>query len=85
MLSHLRMGINTHEHMGASTPAIERLCTLRDTRGDTDKHQGLSITTINRLFMLTQPAHLQLNYGKPLDPAGRDRLRAKIIRSELSG
>ncbi len=84
LLSHLRMGINMHEHMGASTPAIERLCTLRDTGGDTGKRRGLSITTINRLFMLTQPAHLQLNYGKPLDPAGRDRLRAKIIRLELN-
>ena len=84
LLSHLRMGINMHEHMGASTPAIERLCTLRDSGGDTGKRRGLSITTINRLFMLTQPAHLQLNYGKPLDPAGRDRLRAKIIRLELN-
>ena len=35
--------------------------------------------------MLTQPAHLQLNYGKALDAAHRDALRAKIIRSALNG
>ncbi len=85
LLSHLRLGINMHDHMGASTPAIERLCTLSGSGGDTGKEQGLSITTINRLFMLTLPAHLQLNYGKPLDPTHRDALRAKIIRSTLNG
>ncbi len=87
LLSHLRLGINMHEHMGASTPAIERLCTSIAAGGDkdTDNPDALSITTINRLFMLTLPAHLQLNYGKPLDPTHRDVLRAKIIRSALNG
>jgi protein arginine kinase len=85
LLSHLRLGINMHEHMGASTPAIKRLCNLSGTEAEENKHKGLSITTINRLFMLTQPAHLQLNYGKALDAAHRDALRAKIIRSALNG
>jgi protein arginine kinase len=82
LLSHLRMGINMHTHMGVSTPAIERLCKLgpEDAPAKQDK---ISISTINRLFMLTQPAHLQLNHGKNLDPEQRDILRAKIIRSAL--
>jgi len=84
LLSHLRLGINMREHMGASTPAISRLYTLSGT-GGADKTNGLSITTINRLFMLTLPAHLQLNYGKELDATHRDALRAKIIRSALKG
>ena len=83
LLSHLRLGINMHEHMGASTPAIEKLRTLCEA-GGADKARSLSIATINRLFMLTLPAHLQLNYGKPLDPTHRDALRAKIIRSALN-
>ncbi len=83
LLSHLRLGINMHEHMGASTPAIEKLRTLCGAV-DADKAHCLSIATINRLFMLTLPAHLQLNYGKPLDPTHRDALRAKIIRSALN-
>jgi len=84
LLSHLRLGLNMHEHMGASTPAIDTLCTLIRQGGEADKRQGLSIATINRLFMLTLPAHLQLNYGKPLDATHRDALRAKIIRSALN-
>jgi protein arginine kinase len=84
LLSHLRLGVNMHEHMGASTPAIEKLRTLCGTGGDADNAHGLSIATINRLFMLTLPAHLQLNYGKPLDATHRDALRAQIIRSALN-
>ncbi|NLH17901.1 MAG: protein arginine kinase [Phycisphaerae bacterium] len=45
--------------------------------------QGLSIRTINELFMLTQPAHLQMNQGEPLDADRRDATRAGIIRSRL--
>jgi protein arginine kinase len=81
LLSHLRLGINMHRHMGATTPAIKRLCTLAKTE---DKDKGVSIATINRLFMLTLPAHLQLNYGKSLDSTHRDALRAQIIRSALN-
>ena len=84
LLSHLRLGINMHEHMGASTPAIEKLHALCGGGDDPGKASALSIATINRLFMLTLPAHLQLNYGKPLDPTHRDALRAQIIRSALN-
>jgi len=83
LLSHLRLGLNMREHLGASTPAIERLCELKSEAADVGADQGLSIRTINRLFMLTLPAHLQLNCGKSLDATGRDALRAKIIRDAL--
>jgi protein arginine kinase len=82
LLSHLRLGLNMHEHMGASTPAIERLCALRD-EPQARAPSRLSIRTINRLFMLTLPAHLQVNYGKSLDATHRDALRAQIIRDAL--
>ena len=85
LLSHLRLGLNMRKHMGASTPAINMLCALRaQDQSDADESQGLSIRAINRLFMLTLPAHLQLNYGKPLDATHRDVLRAKIIRTALN-
>ncbi len=84
LLSHLRLGINMHEYMGASTPAIDKLYTLCGTSKGRDKTGRLSIATINRLFMLTLPAHLQLNHGKSLDPTNRDVLRAQIIRSALN-
>jgi len=85
LLSHLRLGLNMRQQLGASTPAIDSLCELKKTAGQTHDECGLSIRTINRLFMLTQPAHLQLNYGETLDPARRDALRAKIIRQALTG
>jgi protein arginine kinase len=83
LLSHLRLGINMLEYMRASSPALDKLNRL--CIGRKDNHgQPISITTINRLFMLTLPAHLQINYGKSLDAAGRDALRAQIIRSTLN-
>lgn len=82
LLSHLRLGINMHEHMGATTPGIESIYSLiSDREGPAGT---ISIRTINRLFMLTLPAHLQLNHGQPLEPTDRDALRAKIIRSALN-
>ncbi len=85
LLSHLRLGINMREQMGASTPAIENLFAMNKQNAEAGKTQRLSIATINRLFMLTLPAHLQLNHGGPLDASQRDALRAKIIRDTLSG
>ncbi len=84
LLSHIRLGLNMHKHQGATTPAIERLCSLGNDGGNGGTG-GLSIATVNRLFMLTLPAHLQLNYGKELDSTHRDVLRAQIIRSALNG
>jgi len=84
LLSHLRLGLNMRESMGASSPAIDTLGTLSKQAGRANKTEGLSIATINRLFMLTLPAHLQLNYGKTLDATHRDALRAQIIRSALN-
>ncbi len=83
LLSHLRLGLNMRKCLGASTPAIEKLCRLFESKPT--GQEALSIATINRLFMLTLPAHLQLNCGKILNPEGRDALRAKIIRNTLQG
>ncbi len=48
------------------------------------KIKDVAISTINELFMLTQPAHLQKNAGMSLSPSERDELRAKIIRNKLN-
>jgi len=45
--------------------------------------EGISMDAINELFMLTQPAHLQMNAGGTLDADRRDSMRAKMIRSRL--
>ncbi len=46
--------------------------------------KDINLATVNELFMLTQPAHLQLRAGKILDPDQRDTLRAEIIRNKLN-
>lgn len=79
LLSHIRLGLNMHYSMGLSTPAIDELCRLKDTA----EQKNISIKTINKLFMLTLPAHLQINHGKPLDPSHRDALRANLFRDAL--
>ncbi len=81
LLSHLRLGVNMQKCLGASTPAIDKLRLLFNIK--TPQDPDISIAKINRLFMLTLPAHLQINHGKSLDPSNRDALRAKIIRSTL--
>lgn len=43
----------------------------------------IDLKTINELFLLTQPAHLQLKAGQMLDADQRDNLRAEIIRSRI--
>jgi protein arginine kinase len=89
LLSHVRLGLNMRKHQGASTPAIDRLCSLGSSPqgdgGDAGGAGRISIATVNRLFLLTLPAHLQINYGKELDSTHRDALRAQIIRSALNG
>ncbi len=47
--------------------------------------EGLDIQTINRIFILIQPAHLQKIEGKALSPQERDIKRAQLIRKELGG
>lgn len=46
--------------------------------------KDIDIATVNELFMLTLPAHLQINNQKTLEPDQRDIVRAEIIRSKLS-
>jgi protein arginine kinase len=43
----------------------------------------LNIATVNELFIMTQPAHLQKMEGKRLDVAHRDEVRAQFVRSRL--
>jgi len=83
LLSHLRLGLNLRFNTDASTPAIDSLIRLRESKSSKEE-TGLSIATINRLFMLTLPAHLQINHGEALDSTHRDVLRATIIRSALN-
>lgn len=77
------MGTLKNAHMISSSEALFLLSQLR-MGVNMKRLPGLSLLTVNELFMLTQPAHLQLNFGKTLDTSKRDALRARIIRQRLS-
>jgi protein arginine kinase len=45
--------------------------------------QDVDMSTVNELFILTQPAHLQRLEKRDLTPAERDAARADFIRKHL--
>jgi len=45
--------------------------------------RDVEISTVNELFILTQPAHLQRLEKRDLEPEERDATRARFIRSQL--
>ena len=45
----------------------------------------VDIRTVNELFLLTQPAHLQKLTGESMEPAERRIARAKMLRQRLKG
>jgi protein arginine kinase len=47
--------------------------------------KDIDLRTINELFLLTQPAHLQKIQGKKLDGDLRRQARAQYIRQRLNG
>jgi protein arginine kinase len=50
---------------------------------NTGRIEDVELKTINELFLLTQPAHLQKLLNKQLEPEGRAEARAKYIRRRL--
>ena len=44
---------------------------------------NISLDTVNRLIVETQPATLIKLTGKPLDSAQRDKIRAEAVRKEM--
>lgn len=47
--------------------------------------KGIDINTLNELFLLTQPAHLQKICGRRLDGDERRAARAEYVRQRLNG
>jgi protein arginine kinase len=45
----------------------------------------VDIRTLNELFLMTQPAHLQMMHGKKIEGNARRAVRADYIRSRLGG
>ncbi len=49
-----------------------------------ERIKNISLNTVNELFLLTQPAHLQNMCKKDMEPVQRDQMRAEYIVKKLS-
>ena len=75
-------GVLTNAFMMTSNEALNSLSLLR-LGVDMKLIKRIDIHTVNELFILAQPAHLQKHTGKLLDGETRDIARATLIREKL--
>jgi len=75
-------GTLTYAHIISSKEALNHLSMLR-LGADLDLMPSSLVETCDRLFMETQPAHLQWSAGKKLEAGARDVMRAQMIREQL--
>ena len=80
---HRALGLLTSARIISSKETIDLLSALK--LGLDLKLVDLDLGTINELFILTQPAHLQKLAGKELKAEERDIVRANLIRRKLEG
>ena len=77
-------GILRHARLMSSTETLDLLSAVR-LGVDLALTNGLTRTTVNELFLFSQPAHLQKLEGKNLSSQERDEKRAQLIRRRLGG
>ncbi|MBN1916889.1 MAG: protein arginine kinase [Verrucomicrobia bacterium] len=75
-------GILRNAHIITSRETIDHLSTLR-MGIDLSLIENLDRQSVNELFILTQPAHLQKLSGKVLDASVRDIERGTLLRQRL--
>lgn len=75
-------GLLRHARSISTKETVNLLSALR-MGVDLDILPEVSRSTINELFIITQPAHLQKTYRQRFSPAERDMKRADTIRKKL--
>src|SRR3954462_14994559 len=78
------VGILRHARLMSSEETLTMLSHLR-LGVNLGRIKDIDVRTINELFLLTQPAHLQKIQGKRLDGDVRRQARADYIRARLNG
>ncbi|MCS7338622.1 MAG: protein arginine kinase [Verrucomicrobiae bacterium] len=76
-------GILANAHSISSKETLNLLSLLR-LGLDLGLFPGANPALTDELFILIQPAHLQLQYGENLKPEDRDVLRADLLRERLA-
>ena len=77
-------GVLRHAHVIRSREAIDLLAALR-LGVEFDLVEGLTVSDINEIMLVTQPGHLQKVLRTTLEPDERDEARAAMIREKLNG
>jgi len=77
-------GILRHAKTMSSGEALDLLSAVR-LGVDLGLMNGLNRTTVNEMFIFSQPAHLQKLEGHALTAKERDTKRAELIRNRLGG
>jgi protein arginine kinase len=75
-------GTLANAHMISSKETMNQLSLMR-LGVDLDMVPVLDRSTVDELFILTQPAHLQKQYAEKLSAEDRDFLRADMLRERL--
>ena len=75
-------GILRHSYIITSEETLNSLSALR-LGVDMGMFSSVDIHTVNELFVIVQPGHLQKYAGKELDMPERDAFRATVIRERL--
>ena len=78
------LGILKSAHIISSQETVELLSMVR-LGIDVGVIRDVDRSTINELFIMIQPAHLQKLDGKKLNAPERDEKRANLIRTKLGG
>ena len=76
-------GLLRYAHSVSTKEALSLVSAVRLGVG-MDIINDISIGTLNRLLIYTQPAHLQMLHGTAMDADERDVVRAEYIRNTLS-
>ncbi|VAX36339.1 Putative ATP:guanido phosphotransferase YacI [hydrothermal vent metagenome] len=77
-------GVLKNAHIISSQETVELLSMVR-LGLDLEILKGIDRQSINELFIMIQPAHLQRLEGKKLSAGDRDTKRASLIREKLGG
>ncbi len=78
-------GILRHAKTISSTEALDLLSAVRLGVDLNLMNGSINRTTVNELFIFSQPAHLQKLEGKALSAKERDAKRAELVRNRLGG
>lgn len=76
------LGILTHARLLPSPEAVDLLSGVR-LGVELGLIEGISVSDVNAMMLLTQPAHLQIISGVVCRSERRDRVRAEMVRARL--